>query len=265
MTKIAIPPYPVSLTVQSWDKAKGLIARISGVKTGVTELLQAAQKQFKDAPWSEATNDEVVAEISRGGLQPLQEWHKDYAARLHPKFRALQTTYANLSSTLAEKAQAFEKDEKLAKFAPVLKKMSEDANKFTYAVSWPTVSDGVNKAVLNRTQQLQERKKKAGEYVSQMEGALDKVIKKLDEFDKKPPTPAQYEKLFSAYHRLPGTFIGVVGKDYPHVGVMFKDYMSYASKHFTKEPDEKTDMKKQVAKDREQFETAKKLVKQIVL
>lgn len=41
------PEYPVELTVKYWDKKKGLIARVSKVKTGITEELKKTQKLFE--------------------------------------------------------------------------------------------------------------------------------------------------------------------------------------------------------------------------
>ena len=47
MAAVTPPPYPQGLTVAFWNKAKGVIARISGVKTGITEELQKAEKAYK--------------------------------------------------------------------------------------------------------------------------------------------------------------------------------------------------------------------------
>lgn len=257
------PPYPPSLTVKSWEKCKGIIARISGAKTGVTEMLKKAEKQFNDAPWEKATAISQLAEEQRKGPEAIKLFHRNLSNTYQPKFRELQQVYADLTIDLAQKAKTLESDPKLVKFAPVLKKMSEDANKFTFAVSWGTVSDRVQKEILKIQEMFAERAKKARSHIEKIGPAIDKVINKLNEFKNNPPTPNAYEKLFSAYHRLPGTFIGVASKDIPEVGTTFKEYMTYASNNWTKEPAPKTDMAKMVKKDIEVLENAKKLIDKI--
>jgi hypothetical protein len=259
MSDAVIPPYPPSLTVQSWDKVKGLLARVFGAKTGVTELLAAAKKSFDDMPWEAATSLGQLAEYKRQGPEAIKQFQKNYNGTYQPKFRKLQTTYATLCSDLAEKAKAFEEDPKLVKFAPVLKKMSEDANRFTYAVSWPTVSDGMQKEILIIEKDFAERAKLAQERLKSVGPALEKVIKKLGEFKKAPPTPRDYASLFAQYHRLPGTYIGVASKDLPEIKPVFKDFLKYAAENWTQEPAAKTDMAKLVKADLEMLHKAKEL------
>jgi hypothetical protein len=139
MPVAALPPYPKSLTTASWDKAKGLIARISKVKTDVTEELQAAERAFKAAPFGELNVSPLVLNKSLD-LKGLKQVQDDYLRKYQPRFRALELVFYDLSQTFKKKAAEFEADPKLKQLAPALKTMSADANKFTYAVAWGTVS-----------------------------------------------------------------------------------------------------------------------------
>ena len=257
MSDAFIPPYPPSLTVKFWDKAKGL----SSVKTGVTELLQACESQFKKAPW-EVTSVSQLAAIKLRGPEALANFKSEYHRTNQPIFRKLQSDFANLSIDLAKKGKEFGVDPKRSKYAPILQKMSVDADKFTYAVAWGTVSDRVQKDILEIEKSFEERAKKSRGYINQIDSATEKVIKKLQEY-KKPPTPKEYQALFSQYHRLPGTFIGVASKDIPELRLLFKEFLEYASKHWTTEPPQNTDMDKMVKTDIKMLKQAKEIASKL--
>ncbi len=258
------PPYPPSLTVKSWEKAKGLIARISGVKTGITELLVKAEKEFHNAPWDEALSTKPLAKVKSQGLEALKKWHVENNIKYSPVFRKLQATYADLSHELNQKARNFESDPKLAKFAPVLKKMADDANKFTYAVAWGTVSSTLGKEVVLGEKALEERAKKANERIKLIIPTLEKIENKFAEYKKGPPTTKEYAGLFAQYQRMPGTYIATVAKDLPELKEVFGRFLAYADKHWRVEPPAKTDMKKRVAEDLVEVEKCKKLVEQLL-
>jgi len=254
-----IPPYPESLKVKTWEKAKGIAAWMSSRNTGVTALLEKAEKAFKSAPW-EATADEPLAEQYRRGPEALEEFLRQHHQKYQPAFRQLQASFADLSSDLKSKAKELEKDEKVAKFAALVAKMAEDANKFTYAVAWGSVSDQLQKEAIRLRANFAERKKKIHEHLSKVEPAIEKVIHKLESFKDAPPTTKAYKDLFPQYHRLPGTYISVAAKDAPELKVTFKDFLQYGSDNWTNEPSAKTDMKKLIEADLKVLKKAKEQV-----
>ena len=139
MPKVTAPTLPASLTVSYWDKAKGILARITKVKTGVTEELKAAKAALDKAPFGELNIFPQLdgKNIDAAGLRKIQD---DYLRKYHPQFKALESVFWDLGQFLNKKAKEFEADDKTKKFAPALMVMGSDANKFSYAVAWGTVS-----------------------------------------------------------------------------------------------------------------------------
>ncbi len=255
------PTYPSALTVKSWDKAKGVLARISKVETGVTALLKEAQTEFDKAPFDDMVDYTKLVPIQRQGIEALKTYQKEFLSKYHPKFKVLENHFRSLSSKLEEKATAFEKEPKLAQFAKVIKLMATEANKFSYAVAWGTVSDAMQKKI---SQEILKFENDLGNEAKHLEDALDackKCVKKLQSF-KAAPSPAEYEKLFSGTHRTPGTFISTAGKANPAIQKKFASYMKYASENFLKAPPSNTNMDKQIQKDIEAFQDAIVLIKQ---
>lgn len=254
------PTYPSALTVKSWDKAKGVLARITKVETGVTALLKAAETAFNNAPFKDMEDSSALNMAKRGGIDTLKAYQKEWLATYHPPFKALETHFRNLSTELGKKATAFESQPKLAQFAKVISLMASEANKFSYAVAWGTVSETMQKEITASINSLDEAR---GNEAENLENALEeckKCVKKLQGF-KTTPTPKEYVKLFSGTHRMPGTYLSTAGKANPQIQKIFAPFMKYASDNFTKEPPANTNMEKQVQADIEAFQDAMVLIR----
>lgn len=219
MPDIAQPDFPKSLTTSSWDKAKGLIARISGVKTGVTEELESVAKAYK-ASASAFKNLNVFTACSDiakrdGTLADYKKLQDDYLRKLQPEFKKLEGAFYDLSETLKKKAREFENDEKLKKFAPVLTLMANDANKFTYAVAWGTVSSS-NQRYL---QDLIDNRTKADKQWAEAAGNVKKLIetayKGLNSYKNKPPKLSEYDVFLRGDLRGIGAQIAMAAKGDP--------------------------------------------------
>jgi glutaredoxin-related protein len=144
MAKVVPPAYPEALTVKFWDKAKGVLARISKVKTGITEELEKAKAEFDKVDWAELQTNEFLTRYRRkqGAMFPeeAESLFRQYLEVNHPRFKKLEATFSDLSSFLKKKASTFEADPKTEKFAKAVLVMADAANKFTYAVAFGTVS-----------------------------------------------------------------------------------------------------------------------------
>lgn len=192
MPKVQPPPYPSALTVAAWNKAKGILARIKQIETGITKELQAAAKQFNDAPWKALDVTVIVAEENKrkmpAGLtvQDLETIQRDYLQTYQPTFKQLQGRFAELHTFLKDKAVSLAQDDATKGFAKAVELMAEEANKFTYAVAWGTVSSDNQKWLTlmleNKKKEVAIRAKAKEDLVSM----IDKAITEVKMSNKKP-------------------------------------------------------------------------------
>jgi hypothetical protein len=231
MPAVAPPPYPKSLTTASWDKAKGLIARITKVKTGVTEELQAAAKAYKEAPFGDLNVSPLVLNktFDSAGLKKLQD---DYLRKYQPQFKKLEGVFYDLSQTLKQKASAFEKDPKLKQFSAVLKLMGDDANKFTYALAWGTVS-GPNQRYLQDMIDAQLKTEKMwAEAGKKLKVMIDKASSVANGYSSKPPKVSDYKIFWKEELRGIGAQIAMAGKSDPGLVGRYAVPMGIAKKQW---------------------------------
>ena len=237
MPAVASPPYPQSLTVGYWNKAKGLIARISKVKTGITEELQKADKAFKNAPFKEVDVDaqikDVLAKSKGQQKKALEQFQDEYLRKYQPIFRGLQTVYSDLAMTLTQKVAEFEKDEKLQKFAPAVKVMADAADKFTYAVSWGTVSDSNTKELTLKIAYAGESDKVYGNALQKIKDIIATATSDLNGYKTKPPTASKYHSPFwNQVLRNIGVYINTAEKVTPGVKAKFAAPMKAAGERW---------------------------------
>ena len=105
MPKVTIPVLPNSLTVSSWDKARGIIAKMTNKKTGVSEQLRTAKAALDAAPFNELNTSPLVLgkTFDSAGLKQVQD---DYLRKYHPQFKALEMAFGDLSRWLTGKARS---------------------------------------------------------------------------------------------------------------------------------------------------------------
>jgi hypothetical protein len=224
------PPYPKSLTTASWDKAKGLIARISKVKTGVTEELQKAEKAFKAAPFAELNVSPLVLNKSLD-LKGLKQVQDDYLRKYQPKFKALELVFYDLSQTFKKKAAEFEADPKLKQFAPALKTMSADANKFTYAVAWGTVSTPNQKYLQDMITSQEKSEKQWASAKADLKKLIDKAASEVTKAISAKLSAKDYvARFWSENLRGIGAQIAMASRSDPGVKVAFDAPFRQAAK-----------------------------------
>jgi hypothetical protein len=223
MPAVTPPPYPTSLKVSSWNKAKGLIARISGVKTGVTEELEKAAELFKKAPFDEVN---ITPNLNKFLEQAptsdkLKVFQHAYLEKYHPKFKALESGFLDLHLWLVDKAKEFEKDEKLAKFAPVVKLMAEDANKFRYAVAWGTVSDENQKDLQKSINDMAEVEKMKANAIPKLKKMISDASTEVNKYKTKSISKDDYGLLWKEQLRGIGAQIKSAAKIDPSITEKF--------------------------------------------
>jgi hypothetical protein len=231
MPAVKPPEFPKTLTIASWEKAKGVIARITSVKTGVTEKLSDAIKAYKAAPFDDLNVSPAVLK-STGGLKGLRAVQDDYLRKNHPAFKKLEMVFYDLSETLKKKASDFDKDDKLKKFSPVLRLMAEDANKFTYAVAWGTVSESNQKyleTAINSEIKAEQMWAAAAKKVKAM---IDSASSLANSYKSKPPNLAGYTSFWAQQLRGIGAQIQMAGKNEPGFAEKYSVPLSIAKKQW---------------------------------
>jgi hypothetical protein len=249
MPAVKPPPYPKSLTVDSWNKAKGLIARILQIKTGITEELKKADKLFNAAPFADVNIAPLLQK--KLDLAALKKAQDDYLRKYHPIFKKLEGDFHDLSSFLTKKAQEFEKNDTLKKFAPVVKIMASDANKFTYAVAWGTVSSE-NQAYLQKAiNDAEKAEKQWAEAAQGLKNMIDKACKAVDKYKSKTPSLNEYKKLWQEELRGIGAQIAMASRADPTIKDKFVGPSKKAAKQWaqTALPTKEEEVAEQIKKD----------------
>ena len=231
MPNVTPPPYPKSLTTASWDKAKGVIARISKVKTGVTEELKAAGKAFDAAPFAALNVSPLVLNktFDVKGLKQLQD---DWLRKYQPQFKSLESVFYDLSQTLKKKAGDFDKDSSLKKFSPVLTLMANDANKFTYAVAWGTVSSPNQRYLQDMIDGQIKTEKMWAEAGKKLKTTIDVASSKANAYKSKTPDLTAYRKFWTEELRGIGAQIAMAAKNDPNVVARYAAPMTIAKKQW---------------------------------
>jgi hypothetical protein len=250
MPDVKIPKYPEALTVKSWNKAKGVLARIRKIETGITLELEKAYKQYQEAPWAKVDLSSALMEEERKGrvsAAKMKEMFRDYLTSYQPQFKSLEACFSELSTFLANKAKTLAEDEATARFAEVVNVMPAEANKFTYAVAWGTVSSENQKWFGERLKSRQEREEvfvRAREGVSKM---IEKAQTDLAKMAHGTPTPKDYKIFWKDQLRGIGAQIALVGKEDEEYIKKFALPMSIAKKQWADANIVKVETKEQIA------------------
>jgi hypothetical protein len=178
MPKILAPEYPKALTVDGWNKTKGLIARIKKIKTGVSEELTKAKKEFDKVPWGEKLSiGQYVPEGKRLTEQDCKDILRTYLENIHPTFKKLEETFHTLSAFLKKKGNEFASDKDMKQFSKGLLDMAEVANKFTYRIAWGTVSEDNQKWIRERQEAAAKSDKQKKEAVTRLAELINVALK----------------------------------------------------------------------------------------
>ncbi len=235
MAKVVVPKYPDALTVKSWNKAKGLLARITKVKTGITEELTAAHQAYLNAPWAELNATAFATKYDKSGTKTQKSQEallRLYLEKNHPPFKELEKTFYLLSSFLKQKAAEFAKDEKTKTFAKAALLMADAANKFTYAVAFGTVSSAQQAEMtkwIKEAAGIEKLWAQARQKLVVMINAADSAVSKAKS---KTPTAKDYASLWKEELRGIGAQIQMAGKGDPTLIDKFKAPMDIAKKQW---------------------------------
>ena len=182
----------------------------------------------------------------------LKEFQDQYLRNYQPIFKNLSATFYSLSEFLKEKSSEFENDEKLKKFAPAVTVMAEEANKFSYAVAWGTVSDKNTKELTQRIKNAEESDKIYSNALAKIKPTIDKSHELLKGYKTKPPTAKAYATPFwNTYLRNIGVYIATAETRKPGLKAKFAVPLKTAAMQWAQKslPQEDEDVPEQIKKD----------------
>ena len=255
MVKVVPPAYPEALSVKFWNKAKGLLARITSVKTGITERLEKSKAIFDKVPWDDLEATAFVTKYGKGQGSKNRGWYEDmlrqYLEKNHPRFKALEAEFYDLHSFLKSKANEFAQDDKTKSFAKPLLAMADAANKFTYAVAFGTVSAANQQVFAVWMKEADEIMKGFAEARGKIKTVIEKAEVEITKAKKKTPTASDYVSMWSQHLRGIGAMIAMAGKGDPTVRESFAEPLKMAAKHWSQGglPKDDPDVAMQVKQD----------------
>lgn len=234
MPKIEQPAFPKALSKSSWEKAKGMIAIVSGVKTGVTEQLESAAKQYKASAKAFEKLDvlPLVKELNaaNGNAAAHDKLKTQYIKSLRPGFLALEQTFIDLSALLVKKATDFQSNPKLIKFAPVLNLMSNEADKFAKLVAWDEVSRSNLEYLQERINTLEQSERQWAAARGRVTTLIDEAVDQLAKWKTKTPTIKVYDPFLRETLRAIGAQIKMAEKGHPGISDKFAAPLNVAKK-----------------------------------
>ncbi len=215
MTAPKGPEYPDELTVKYWEKKKGLLARISKIKTGITEELKKTKKLFEQIDWfAMDIHRYTKGTYDRKGLEKaLKECVEATGDAVQAAYKGMRA----LEIFLTDKASELKKDKKTAGFSDDVSEMADAARKFSFMIAPGTLSDQIMveykiclKSVEVKEQLLSQLGKTFKVYVA-------KAIKAVREAKQQPMTVPDYAELWSEHLRgIGATCKGIIG-EYPEL------------------------------------------------
>lgn len=185
MVALKPPKYPPTLTTQSWDKAKGLMARVARGHTGVSDELKKAAKAFMDAPWFDLPDPPEEDERSEEELAKLEK----EKARIKVKFDNLQVVFEELSEFLAKSAKTYEKDKLMKQAVEALKTMAENAQDLSGQVAWKVLAEEYEEALAEAEEEAKAATKDEASAIAVLKKLIDNAATRCKNLARENPAP----------------------------------------------------------------------------
>jgi hypothetical protein len=260
MSAVKKPDYPEALTVKYWNKKKGVLARISKVKTGITEQLEKAHDLFEDVPWEKLDlHAYLPGRYDRDQLDAaLQRLKEETSDKVNKAYKGMRS----LENFLHDKAEDLEKNEKTKKFAEDVEEMSKAAKKFSFTLAVGTLSEPItaayNQAVIGLNTRAQVMGKTNETFKKYVRTALDATEEGLEK--------GMSAQFYTTEHwpqnlRGIGTFAGKVAENHPEL----KEPMQRAAQYWVQSALPKNDqaVPAQLEKDRDVLQDYWKVAKDL--
>jgi hypothetical protein len=249
-----LPSYPDALTVKFWNKAKGVLARIKQIETGITKELEAARSDFDKAPWADLSVEAFLTKHAKQGSKTRKDYEQFlrlYLETLQPPFKKLEGRFDDLASFLKKKAQEFEEDPQTKGFAKAVQVMADAAHKFTFAVAWGTVSSPQQAAFAQFMKEADEVEKQWKTARNDLTGMIDRAEKAVTKAKSKVPTASAYAAIWKQELRGIGAQIAMAARGEPQLLTTFKDPMKIASIQWAEKslPKDDKSVEEQIKKD----------------
>lgn len=209
------PEYPTELTVKYWNKKKGLLARISKVKTGITEELNKTEKLFDAIPWNKLNlHEHLSLQYNRDDVEVAM---KKLQSETTKPVTAAYHGMRDLENFLTNKAKEMAREDKTKGFAKDVEGMADAAKKFSFAIAPGTLSDTVlaqREEALNSIKVKEDLIAKQGKV---FKGYVVTALKATIAAQNKPMTTSDYVSHWSENLRGIGAACKVVAKDFPEL------------------------------------------------
>ena len=234
-----IPAYPDDLTNTTWQKKKGILAKIAG-ETGIGDLLKTLAAEYGHVDWQKFK----LSIAAKGqGAKRTKEDVKD-------AFEAAKVEGKKLIPLLASVRDVERKAEKLvvewkknkmipASSVKVLTELAEAAKLFSYAISPPTISD-----------ELDKERKECDESIDKIADEYKKLNNKfrfyIDGFENacKGKTLNDYPALWKENIRGVGTILPIVAKEHDEFSKEWTIWKNFSNSE--KKPETEEAMQKQL-------------------
>jgi len=213
--------YPKSLTVKDWDKHKSLLAKVFAKPTGISAELEATKDTFEKIDWNAYSVDGNMPQGQNATLEKLEEVKDSILSKQKP-LKDAYDAMRSLSQFLERKAVELSKKGTNVPDSTVkhIRKMADEANKFSYSIAPATISDLVMTDYANCKKSMEAAR------VTRLNGAkiaigyLASTIKIGSAGNIK--TVADYESYWSENVRGIGTGLVTLVVDYPELKPLIK-------------------------------------------
>ena len=235
-----IPQYPDILTNATWQKKKGLIAKMAG-ETGIGDLMKKAVTAYGAIDWRKFKIAEVAAGAGMGRTQQDIDDACKEALKEAPKITALDHALRDIELAAKNLAREWKNNKKIpAASAKYAEEVSEAAKTLDYAITMGTITDALAKEKAETEESLNKLKAEFAKLNDKLREYIDKF-----EGEAKKATLAKYTEFWSEYIRGPGTVLPTLIKNHPEIKTEWEIWKQYSNK--LNEPENEDEFKNQIA------------------
>ena len=235
-----IPQYPDALTNASWQKNKGLIAKMAG-ETGIGDLMKKAVTAYGAVDWRKFKIAEVAAGSGMGRTQQDIDDAVKEALKEGPKIKALDKAVRDIEVAAKKLAADWKNNKKIpAASVKYAQEISDAALAFDFQITMGTISAA-----------LMAQKKETEDSLKALHAEFDKLNDKLREYidkfegEAKKATLAKYTEFWSEYIRGPGTVLPTLIKNHPEIKADWEIWKQFSNK--LKVPESEEEFQTQIA------------------
>jgi hypothetical protein len=210
---IRLPEYPEILTQASWDKKKGVFAKLFGKPTGIGEAMKELKTAFDAVKWAKFELWKLLP--TTGATIELLDQLKHDALSEASKLKTLDTKARDLEKLAQKIAADFKKNKLIPSSATEhVGKVEQAAKALDYAISMGTLSDLLEKEYQENKKGIETNLQVLAAGRQRFVGYVDKVIAGLG----KTYTMDEFNTFWKEDLRGVGTGLPEAVKSIPDLG-----------------------------------------------